>query len=107
MTVVVPPQARIQIGTARMGNQTVPVLIDQEWMLFFSQQANALNGGLAGFTGAQGSAGAAIAMLGDEGGAETEFVPGPKGDKGDRGEPGPAIWMLEDPVIVEEFWRVP
>lgn len=73
-TVVTPPQARIQIGTARMGNQTVPVLIDQEWMRFFSQQANALNQGLAGFTGAQGSAGAAIAMLSDDGESDAEPI---------------------------------
>jgi hypothetical protein len=100
-----PPQARIQIGTATMGGAIVPVMIDQEWMRFFSLQANALNGGLAGFTGAQGQAGAAVALSSDEGG-EVEFIPGPPGPKGDRGEPGPALWMLEDPQETEVFWKV-
>ncbi len=107
MTVVTKPQGRISIGHATVGGQRVPITIDLEWDRYLDVLTRELNRGLAGFTGAQGSAGAAIGMLGDEGGAETEFVPGPKGDKGDRGEPGPAIWMMEDPVIVEEFWRVP
>lgn len=106
-TIVTKPQGRIEVGYAVYGGQRVPVTISLEWDRFLSTLTAELNRGLAGFTGAQGSAGAAIAMLSEEGGAETEFVPGPKGDKGDRGEPGPAIFMMEDPIVIQEFWRVP
>lgn len=106
-TVVTKPQGRIPVGFATVGGQRVPITIDLEWDRYLSTLTTELNRGLAGFTGAQGSAGAAIAMFGDEGGAEVDFVPGPKGEKGDRGEPGPAIFLLEDPIVIEEFWRVP
>lgn len=105
--IVTKPQGRIPVGFAMVNGQRVPVTVDLEWDRYLSILTLELNRGLAGFTGAQGAAGAALAMIGDEGSQEVEFVPGPKGDKGDRGEPGPAIFMLEDPVVVEEFWRVP
>lgn len=101
------PQGRIEVGHAVYNGQRVPVTISLEWDRFLSLLTTELNRGLAGFTGAQGQSGAAVAMLSDSGESDVEFVPGPKGDKGDRGEPGPAIFMLEDPVVIEEFWRVP
>lgn len=107
MNIVTKPQGRIPVGFAMWQGQKVPITIDLEWDRYLDTLTRELNAGLAGFTGAQGAAGAAIAMLSDEGGAETDFVPGPKGDKGDRGEPGPAIFLLEDPVVIEEFWRIP
>jgi len=90
-----------------VGNQKVPIMIDQEWARFFfeltaqsnSYQASAL-------VGAQGIAGASVMSMDSDGGGDVEFVPGPKGDKGERGEPGPAIWMLEDPIENDVFWRV-
>ena len=104
-TVVTKPQGRIKIGTVMVGGQAVPVTVDLEWDRYFDVLTRALNGGLAGFTGAQGQAGAAVALSSDEGG-EVEFIPGPPGPKGDRGEPGPALWMLEDPQETEVFWKV-
>jgi hypothetical protein len=104
-TVVTKPQGRIEVGHAVYNGQRVPVTISLEWDRFLDTLTRALNGGLAGFTGAQGQAGAAVALSSDEGG-EVEFVPGPPGPKGDRGEPGPALWMLEDPQETEVFWKV-
>jgi hypothetical protein len=105
MPSVLLPQSRIAIGHAMYGGQRVPVMVDLEWSRYFYNLTTALNGGLAGFTGAQGQAGAAVALSSDEGG-EVEFIPGPPGPKGDRGEPGPALWMLEDPQETEVFWKV-
>lgn len=103
---VVAPQARIHIGTATYDGRVVPVTISQEWMLFLERLTSQSNSFLASaLVGAQGVAGASV-MLDDGGGADVEFVPGPKGERGERGEPGPAIFLLEDPVETEIFWKV-
>ena len=103
---VVAPQARIHIGTATYGGKPIPVTISTEWMRYLEQLTAQSNSFLASApVGAQGVAGASV-MLDDGGGADVEFIPGPKGDKGERGEPGPAIFLLEDPVETEVFWKV-
>lgn len=106
MTTVNAPQARIAIGFATVGGQRVPIMIDHEWMRYFSEltaQSNSYQS--SALVGAQGVAGASVMMDSDAGG-DVEFVPGPKGDKGERGEPGPALWMLEDPIETEIYWKV-
>lgn len=80
--------------------------ISVEWMRYLEQLTAQSNSFLASaLVGAQGVAGASV-MLDDGGGADVEFVPGPKGERGERGEPGPAIFLLEDPVETEIFWKV-
>jgi len=106
MTIVTKPQGRIAIGHATVQGQQVPIMADLEWNLYFERltaQSNSYQA--SALVGAQGIAGASV-MLDGDGGGDVEFVPGPKGDKGERGEPGPAIWMLEDPVENDVFWRV-
>ena len=103
MSSVLLPQSRIEIGHATFGNQRVPVTVSLEWSRYFYNLTSALNTGLAGFTGSPGANGAAVSLADSDGGGDVEFIPGPKGERGEQGPPGPAIFMLEDPIETETF----
>ena len=85
----------------------MPVTLDMEWDKFFeyltaqsnSYQASAL-------VGAQGVAGALAMSMSSDGSEGVEFIPGPPGPRGEQGLPGPAIFMLEDPIENDVFWRI-
>lgn len=103
------PQGRIPIGVAMVNGQRVEVTIDQEWMRYFvtlTERAGGVVGTSTTEIVTRLDRAADVVILDGDGGGDVEFIPGPKGDKGERGDPGPALWMLEDPIENDVFWRV-
>lgn len=109
MSTLLKPQGRIPIGFAMVNGQRVPVTIDIEWDRFLdvlTERAGGVVGPNNIVNFIQSTVAPSVVL---DNGSDTgdDFVmPGPKGDKGDKGEPGPAIFLLEDPIENDIFWRV-
>ena len=108
MTTVSKPQGRISVGWATINGQRVPIAIDIEWDRFLDalvRQTNSLNA--SALVGGQGIPGAT--SMGMEGDAEgdMQFIPGPTGPQGPKGDPGPVIFLAEDPIDNDIYWRIP
>jgi hypothetical protein len=108
MSTLTLPQARIPLAWVMVNGQRVPAEIDIEWMRALIGMVDRLGGvsGPANIVNYIQSTTTPPGGLSDEGGNEDNFYPGPQGQKGDKGEPGPAVWLLDDPIENDVFWRV-
>jgi hypothetical protein len=80
-----------------------------EWMRTFASMFER-TGGVVGpsniVTYITNTVAPSVVLSSDDGGSSESFIPGPPGQQGPQGIPGPALYLLEDPVETETFWRV-
>lgn len=96
----IPAPSRIAVGSVLVNGQRLDVLLNPEWARYFDSLNSqvVLTGRAVGQPGAPGTTGAAGVgvSLSDEGGGDTEFIPGPPGAQGPAGAAGLPLFLLQD-----------
>jgi hypothetical protein len=104
------PQGRIPIGFATVGGQRVPVEVDQQWMRYFTTLTERAGGivaptNIVNYISSTVAPSVVLDSGGDDSGDQV-MIPGPAGPQGPKGDPGPALFLMEDPIDNDIYWRV-